>query len=74
MTDYYTTRNDAIEQEILPCLDSIPLAGISFDVDAIADLVLEGVETPHGYRYQRREGLTDDEFWEAIIDNSVDLT
>lgn len=60
MTATYTTRTEAIRVEIIGTLE--PYAH-EFDVDAIADEVLETVGECIGYRYRIRPELTSEEFW-----------
>lgn len=60
MTPLYTTRTEAIRVEITGTLE--PYAH-EFDVDAIADEVLETVGDGVGYRYRIRPELTSEEFW-----------
>lgn len=62
MTRTYTTRDEAIETEIIA-----PLAGHedSYDTDAIADEVLGDYDT--GYAIQ----VTEDEFWEIVAKHDL---
>ncbi|MBM7796898.1 hypothetical protein [Pseudoglutamicibacter cumminsii] len=58
----YTTRNEAIETEILA-----PLAGheSDYDIDAIADEVIGDYE--NGYAIQ----VTEDEFWGIVAKHDL---
>lgn len=62
MTRTYTTRNEAIETEIIT-----PLAGheTDYDIDAIADEVLGDYE--NGYTVQ----VTEDAFWEIVAKHDL---
>jgi len=58
---YYTTRDEAIEREIIAAIEAGGVAGRDeYDVDAIADEVLGGFED--GYAVK----VDDDEFWQAV--------
>lgn len=56
----YTSRNEAIAREI-----TAPLGEYAdeFDIDAIADEVLETIGEGNEYRYQAREDV---DFWEIV--------
>ena len=62
MTGTYTTRDEAIQTEILA-----PLAGheADYDIDAIADEVLGDYAT--GYTVQ----VTEDAFWEIVAKHDL---
>lgn len=62
MTRTYTTRNEAIETEIIAAL-----AGqeTDYDIDAIADEVLGDYE--NGYTIQ----VTEDAFWEIVAKHDL---
>ncbi|WP_034650049.1 hypothetical protein [Corynebacterium vitaeruminis] len=59
----YTTRTEAIRVEIIGTLE--PYAH-EFDVQAIANEVLEVVGDGVGYRYRLRPGIDDDAFWQMV--------
>ena len=56
----YTSRNESIAREI-----TAPLGEYAdeFDIDAIADEVLETIGEGNEYRYQAREDV---DFWEIV--------
>ena len=58
----YTTRNEAIEREILPALTGYES---DYDIDAIADEVIGDYE--NGYAIQ----VTEDEFWGIVAKHDL---
>ncbi|WP_172121165.1 hypothetical protein [Actinomyces faecalis] len=60
----YTTRNEAIDREIIPAIEAGEASASEYDIDAIADEVLYTTGEGAGYRYQ----VTDDTdaFWAAV--------
>lgn len=63
MTATYTTRTEAIRVEIIGTLE--PYAH-EFDVEAIADEVLETVREGIGYRYRLKPGIDAEAFWGIV--------
>lgn len=65
LTNAYSTRDEAIEREIITAIEGSGTARNEFDIDAIADEVIEQVITETGQvTYQ----VTDDTdaFWAAV--------
>ncbi|MFE8935515.1 hypothetical protein [Micrococcus luteus] len=69
----YATRDEAIEREVIAPIEAgdVEDARAEFDVEAIADTVLQG----HGGGYALRSAFTDEatgpeEFWAVVLKHS----
>lgn len=61
----YSTRNEAIEREIVTAIEAGDATRNEFDIDAIADEVIEQVITETGQVTYQVTADTDD-FWVAV--------
>ena len=61
----YSTRNEAIEREIVTAIEAGDATRNEFDIDAIADEVIEQVITETGQVTYQVTADTDD-FWAAV--------
>ena len=64
MTCTYTTRTEAIGREIIEPIEAGAATAEEFDIDAIADHVLDDYEGGFACRVEH------DEFWRIVIDNA----
>ena len=73
---FYTTRDEAIEREIITPLEASGVAtAAEFDIDAIADVLIEymdAVDAKGRVRldlsgYRLRSDLDEDEFWDTVF-------
>ncbi|WBT08991.1 hypothetical protein PAB09_01160 [Corynebacterium sp. SCR221107] len=69
MNAVHSTRREAIEVEII---GTIAPNEDAFDVEAIADEVLETVGAGISYGYRLRRGLTPEEFWAIVETHALD--
>ena len=65
MSRTYTTRNEAINYEIIAAIESDGAHSDQYDIDAIADRVLGGYE--EGYALM----VDTDEFWDIVVANEI---
>lgn len=63
MSTTYTTRNEAIQTEIVAAIDADDGDATDYNIDAIADAVLG--DHHQGYACQ----VDADEFWEVVMEN-----
>lgn len=61
----YSTRNEAIEREIIAAIEAGDATRSEFDIDAIADEVIDQVITETGQVTYQVTADTDD-FWAAV--------
>ncbi|MDO4243820.1 MAG: hypothetical protein Q4C85_08715 [Actinomyces sp.] len=71
MNPTYITRQDAIEREIIAVLDAAggETSSSDYDVEAIADEVLEAVG--QGVNYGYTVAVSEDEYWAAVARHAI---
>ena len=65
LTNAYSTRNEAIEREIITAIEAGDATRDEFDIDAIADEVIEQVISETG-RVTYQITVDTDAFWAAV--------
>lgn len=63
---FYTTKQDLIEQAILPAIENGVTTREEYDIDAIADAISDVDEK--GRYYQKVDA---DKFWEIVAANEI---
>lgn len=67
----YTTGRDAIEQAIIPAIESSGVDSVlDYDLHAIFQLAFDWNEARTGFV----QTVTDDEFWQIVADNTIRRT
>lgn len=62
---FYSTKDEAIEREIIDVIEAGDATRDEYDIDAIADQVIDSDERN---RYYAREDV---DFWEIVADNQI---
>jgi hypothetical protein len=69
----YADRDQAVEHEVIEPACGDCCLPEDFDIDAIADAVLEMFSLDDGWtwRWRTREDVTEDDFWAIVADNAM---
>ena len=62
---FYSTKDEAIEREIIDVIEAGDATRDEYDIDAIADQVIDSDDQN---RYYAREDV---DFWEIVADNQI---